>query len=108
MFMSAIVVKRLQCIVAMGNHHSALLRLFLALGLRLLCPDLGLATDVPVWGGAGGNYFRAPCPQGSYLVGLAGRTGEWIDRIAPVCAPWLQGSQTFGAPSVGPSFGASE
>lgn len=25
----------------------------------------------------------------------------------PICAPWLRGSQTFGAPSIGPSFGQS-
>jgi hypothetical protein len=82
--------------------------LLLVLGLLLTCPDFVVATDLPVYGGAGGNYFRAPCPQSSYLVGLAGRTGEWLDRIAPVCAPWLRGSQTFGAPLVGPRFGASE
>ena len=85
--------------------HSPLL---LVLGLLLTCPDFVVATDLPVYGGAGGKYFRAPCPQGSYLVGLEGRTGEWVDRVAPVCAPWLRGSQTFGAPLVGPSFGDSE
>ena len=30
-----------------------------------------------------------------------------MDRIAIVCAPWLRGSQAFGAPSVGKSFGTS-
>lgn len=87
------------------NIGLALQKLLLALSVILLCADPGLATDVQVWGGAGGNYFRAPCPEGSYLVGLAGRTGEWIDRIAPVCARWLRHSQSFGASSVGPSFG---
>jgi hypothetical protein len=87
-------------------HRFTLLALFLLFGLGLLCPSFAVATDVPLQGGTGGNYFRAECPKGSYLVGLAGRVGEWVDRIAPVCAPWLRGSQIFGTPSVGQSFGA--
>ena len=70
-------------------------------------PSPSSATDLELVGGPGGNLFRAECPQGSYLVGLAGRTGEWVDRIAPVCAPWLRGSQAFGLPTIGPTFGAS-
>lgn len=88
---------------------SARRTLFLALGLMLLCPDFEVvATDLPLYGGSGGSPFRAPCPRGAFLVGLSGRAGAWIDRIAPICAPWLQESQTFGAPSVGPSFGTSD
>ena len=49
--------------------------------------------------------FRAECPQ-SYLVGLAGRTGEWVDRISPICAPWLRDHRRLDYPAVGPSFGA--
>jgi hypothetical protein len=89
------------------GHFAAWSVLVLVFGLALLCPDLAVATDRPVYGGLGGNYFRAECPKGSYLVGLAGRAGEWVDRIAPVCAPWLRGSQTFGAQSVGQFFGTS-
>ena len=69
--------------------------------------NLALATDLPVYGGLGGNFFRAECPKGSYLVGIAGRTGEWVDRIAPVCAPWLRGTQALGSPLFGPAFGMS-
>ena len=79
----------------------------LLLGWSAYLPTSGLATELPVYGGPGGNSFQAECPKGSYLVGLAGRTGSWVDRIAPVCAPWLRGSQTFGAPSIGQSFGMS-
>jgi hypothetical protein len=28
------------------------------------------------------------CRDGEYVVGLAGRTGSWIDAVAPVCARW--------------------
>jgi len=88
--------------------HRTLSALGLAFGLAL-CSDRAFATtDNPLWGGPGGNEFRADCPPGSYLVGLAGRTVEWVYSIAPVCAPWLRGSQTLGAPSIGPSFGTSE
>ncbi|GKS57212.1 hypothetical protein YTPLAS18_07390 [Nitrospira sp.] len=81
--------------------------LFFGFGVALACPTRVIATDLPIYGGLGGIALRADCPMGSYLVGLAGRTGEWVDRIAPVCAPWLRGSQTLGPPSIGPSFGTS-
>lgn len=87
--------------------HRPLSLLGVALSLALASPDIILAGDLPIYGGLGGQQFRAECPKGSYLVGLAGRTGAWVDRIAPVCAPWLRGSQAFGPPSVGRSFGMS-
>ena len=74
-------------------HRFALATLFLAFGLALIIPNLTLAADLPLYGGPGGNYFRAECPKGSYLVGLDGRAGAWVDRIAPVCAPWLRGTR---------------
>ncbi len=79
----------------------------LVLWSLFFCPSLSSATELELVGGPGGNLFRAECPQGAYLVGLAGRTGEWVDRIAPICAPWLRGSQAFGPPTIGPTFGAS-
>lgn len=90
----------------MTVHHT-LLALCLALGLTMLCPSITLATDLPLYGGLGGQQFRAECPKGSYLVGVAGRAGSWVDRIAPVCAPWLWGSQALGRPTIGQSFGMS-
>lgn len=86
--------------------HS-LLALCLALGLTLVLPGITSATDLPLYGGSGGQQVRAECPKGSYLVGLAGRAGSWVDRIAPVCAPWLRGSQALGTPTIGQSFGMS-
>ncbi len=82
-------------------RRSAFPLLWVFLGLAVLRPDLAPATDLPLTGGPGGTPDRAECPKGSYLVGLAGRTGEWVDRIAPVCAPWLRGSPIFGIPTVG-------
>lgn len=91
----------------MTVHRCTLSAFSLALGLALFCPDITLATDLPIYGGLGGQEFRAQCPNGSYLVGLAGQTGPWVERIAPVCAAWLVAKQAFGATSVGPSHGAS-
>lgn len=70
-------------------------------------PTLAGATDTPPIGGPGGIPFRAECPKGSYLVGLAGRTGAWVDQIAPICAPWLSDKGVFGATSIGQPHGAS-
>jgi hypothetical protein len=81
--------------------------LFFGFAVAPIRQEPAQATDVQPFGGAGGTYFRAECPTGAYLIGLAGRTGEWIDRVAPICAPWLRGSQTLGAAATGPSFGTS-
>ncbi|MGC3974845.1 MAG: hypothetical protein QM771_10740 [Nitrospira sp.] len=82
-------------------HNAPLPTLFMALGLALASSGSALATDLPVFGGPGGSEFRAQCPNGSYLVGFEGKTGAWVERISPVCAPWLRGSQTLGPPAVG-------
>jgi hypothetical protein len=42
-------------------------------------------------GDVGGTLFRAECRAGSYLVGFAGRAGDWIDRLSIACAPWGSG-----------------
>ncbi|BFU96686.1 MAG: hypothetical protein NTNFB02_34080 [Nitrospira sp.] len=91
----------------MTHHCTTRSVLCLALALALLCPDIIIATDLPIYGSLGGQEFRAVCPTGSYLVGLAGRAGGWVDRIAPICAPWLKGSRIFGSPTVGQFFGFS-
>ncbi|MCA9421253.1 MAG: hypothetical protein KC592_09550 [Nitrospira sp.] len=66
-----------------------------------------IAGDTPVEGGPGGNPFRADCPKGSYLIGLAGRTGNWVDQLAPICAPWQPTEHVLGASSIGKSHGTS-
>jgi hypothetical protein len=43
------------------------------------------------------------CPGGSFLTGLQGRAGDWLDQFQPVCRPWTPG-QT-GADSYGDNFG---
>jgi hypothetical protein len=86
------------------------LPLLLLLGSFACFPADVLATDLPMIGGLDppGNYLGFECQKGSYLVGLKGKRGDWIDRIAAVCAPWLPAEQTFGRTSVGSFFGTSE
>lgn len=67
----------------------------------------GQATDTQIKGPLTGQSFRAGCPRGSYLVGFSGRAGNWIDQIAPVCAPVSLDKKTFGGRSVGPIVGTS-
>lgn len=71
----------------------------------LSCPTFAMQTEL--LGGGGGTPFIAPCPQGFYLVGLMGRTGAWVDRISPVCAPWLGAQHTFGPITTGQVHGSS-
>ena len=97
----------------MNDQHgrlfgSMLLPLFLTCSLALACTNLATATtDLPVYGSEGGEEFRWVCSPGSYLVGIDGKTGAWVDRIAPICAPWQRNSQTLGRPSIGRSRGDS-
>lgn len=87
------------------SYSFALSTLLWALGLAMVSPAVGLATDLPLYGAKDGDYFREVCPKGSYLVGVDGKYGGWVNRVAPVCAPWLSAQKTFGPPTVGPHHG---
>lgn len=91
------------------NRYTLRIALLLLLGWSAYFPMHATATDMPVIGGlnAPGMVERFECRKGSYLVGLKGRQGHWIDRIAAVCAPWLPAEQRFGRTVVGPLFGNS-
>lgn len=89
------------------RHRLVLSALFFVSGLILAGPNLAFATDLGPDGGTGGNPFRFECPKGSYIVGFQARAGEWIDRIQPICAPWMHNANMFGPTTVGPSFGQS-
>ena len=45
------------------------------------------------------------CAADEYLVGVSGRSGDWIDAIRPVCASWNPVTRTAGVPRNGPSQG---
>ena len=78
-------------------------------GLALSGSALAAAdySDTPVFGGGGGGSFRAYCPQNTYLIGIGGRTGSWIDAIQPICAQWNASTQAFNPPVAGNTSGGS-
>lgn len=89
-------------------HCSVFRILLLAVGFTMLCPNLVLAeTVLGPNGGPGGNTFRFDCPKGSYIVGFQGKAVTLIDRMQPLCAPWMHSANIFGPFSVGPTFGDS-
>ena len=45
------------------------------------------------------------CGAGEYLIGVSGRSSDWIDAIRPVCAGWNPATGTAGVPRNGPSHG---
>ena len=89
------------------RHRLVLSALVLVSGLLLTGPHIVFATDLGPDGGPGGTPFRFECPKGSYIVGFQAKTGEWIDRLQAICAPWIPNSNSFGPITVGPSFGQS-
>ncbi|MDF0644432.1 MAG: hypothetical protein P0111_10400 [Nitrospira sp.] len=96
----------------MTGHRQPLLKppygcLLLLVGTLGWFPAGAFATDTKTQGSLGGVYFRAECPIGSFLVGFSGRTGAWIDQIAPVCEPLSPNKQTFGKFTVGATIGTS-
>ncbi|MEJ0098030.1 MAG: hypothetical protein WDM84_09050 [Bauldia sp.] len=42
-------------------------------------------SPFPEAAGSPGTYFSAQCPAGTYVVGFRGRSGSWIDQLAPIC-----------------------
>lgn len=97
----------------MTRHRQPLLKclygcLALLVGGLAWFPTEAFATDTPLKGNLlAGQAVRAECPIGSYLVGLTGRTGAWIDRIAPVCEPLSADKQRLGKFTIGPMIGTS-
>lgn len=75
------------------------LLLVLATALVIVCsPTLGNATDVPLRGGPGGGNFRLPCPTNTFMLGVALRSGAWVDAIRANCLAFSAGTSQFVAP----------
>jgi len=59
----------------------------------------GLAqTRLPPVGGPGGGEFVETCGGGpnNFMIGITGRTGDWIDAVMPICARYDPGARTLG------------
>lgn len=53
-------------------------------------------STTPAFGGQGGGRDASTCPRDTYMVGISGKSGEWIDALAPICAPWDADRHAFG------------
>jgi hypothetical protein len=51
-------------------------------------------------GGPGDKAFTTKCKAGSYLIGLKGRSGAWMDQLTIVCAH-VNADGSLGAPEEG-------
>jgi hypothetical protein len=71
-------------------------RLVFVLLLAALAAGPAAAGEIAAFGGPGGGPFRSECPPWSYVVGLAGGVGEWLDSIEPLCAPIQPAEQRIG------------
>ncbi|MGH8263090.1 MAG: hypothetical protein ACRET4_06410 [Steroidobacteraceae bacterium] len=67
--------------------------------MTLAAPS-AMATDLDATGGNGGGPFRVTCQPGSYIVGVAGRVGEWIDQVSMQCAHWNDQTHRLEPPSL--------
>jgi hypothetical protein len=95
----------------MKTPHSQLVTSALVVAIFSLArPSFAQAvhySDTPAFGGNGGGRFLTYCPRGTYLIGIGGRTGDWIDAIQPICAGWNVTAQAFNPPVRGDMSGGS-
>jgi hypothetical protein len=71
----------------LNGMYSAALAIGLTLCLPLTSANAEDLTENA--GGDGGTPFQVACPQGQFIVGLFGFTGQIVDGIGMMCAPWL-------------------
>lgn len=81
--------------MTLGHKQTLALPLVILSGYLLLLSTLAQATQFEVYGGSGGESFTALCPSGYHMVGLEGRTGKWVDKMAPICGSWIPERQAF-------------
>ena len=79
----------------------------IALCLAAITAAAAPARAVETIGGGGGEAYRIACGGGRYVVGLTGRSGHWMDQVAPICVKIDGHGRWSGAPSVGPAVGGS-
>jgi len=95
---------------SLNGIYSAVLTISLALCLPFSSANAQGIGGSDIIGGGGGTPFDVQCPPGKFLVGLFGFTGQIVDGIGMLCAPWLplhsaDQSATTGPPQDGKYFG---
>jgi hypothetical protein len=43
----------------------------------------------------GGGASKTTCPPGQFMIGIAARTGDWVDRMGPICGRWSAQEERF-------------
>lgn len=76
-----------------------------SLAVTVLSGATEAAEKYGMSGAPRGGPFSFTCPAGNYVVGIAGRVGDKLDHMAPLCAPWADGQ--LGNQIVGMPYGAS-
>jgi hypothetical protein len=81
----------------------------LLFGLAALLFLLPVITATSAFADGVGQGASQPssCGSGAFLIGIAGRTGNWIDNFHPVCARWNGIANGLGPSFNGPTFGFS-
>ncbi len=46
---------------------------------------VGAVVDTGAVGGGGAEEFDLPCAAGKRMIGVLGRSGDWLDSLGPVC-----------------------
>lgn len=74
---------------------------------RVVTLVLALGLALPAAQTAASLTVMTPelCRPGEYMIGVHGRSGDWIDAIGPVCASWDPAVRTAGLPRNGPLHG---
>ena len=76
----------------------------------LMCVGLASVSEArsvfDVYGGKGDQQASDQCPLGSYMVGVVGNTGAWIDQITVVCGAAKDDGTVKGSKSL-PSRGGT-
>jgi len=90
-----------------GKRPLLFLLVFLGECVLVLSPPAP-AAQFEIYVGPGGESFTALCPSGYHMVGLEGRAGKWIDKMAPICGSWVTERQGFINRIVVKTAGTSE
>src|SRR5262245_14055887 len=73
------------------------LLLTLAAALVIMCSP-GRAGATEVQGGPGGGAFTLPCAPNTFMLGVALRSGGWVDAIRANCLTFDPSTGQFGGP----------
>jgi hypothetical protein len=81
--------------------------MFAAVAIFVAMSGTAGATVLAPEGGRGDQHTELRCPANHFLVGVQGRTGSWIDRIALMCRKLTGPDYTSGSQMITSAVGGS-